>query len=302
MGLSAVPPLAAATNEASPPATIANTRPDPRMSIEDYGSPTPLGAGIRAGVALEELHHPAPGVVRGLGVVLLLAVEEAVGRSLEGHDLVLDACVRERLLEGCVVLGGDVRVRAALEREHRRLDLPGARDRPRVAVAVAGHAVEADRTGKVVAARGCEPGVVPTEPEAEREDVAHALATQPLDCRAHVGLDPLGPRLLHVLRVLEVVTALLRACGPAEVVDRDRRITALGEAQGELFVEAVEAAHIGEDDDARRLRLFVGYCLAPAIYIAIGVTVTDFLYSFWVGVAYVVVAAWAVPMLVRRLE
>ena len=50
------------------------------------------------------------------------------------------------------------------------------------------------------------------------------------------------------------------------------------------------------------LRVFVGYCLAAAIYIAIGVTVTDFLYSFWVRVAYVVVAAWAVPMLVRRLE
>ena len=50
------------------------------------------------------------------------------------------------------------------------------------------------------------------------------------------------------------------------------------------------------------LRVFVGYCLAAAIYIAIGVTVTDFLYSFWVGVAYVVVAAWAVPLLVRRLE
>ena len=49
-------------------------------------------------------------------------------------------------------------------------------------------------------------------------------------------------------------------------------------------------------------RVFLGYCLAAAVYIAIGVTVTDFLYSFWVGVAYVVVAAWAVPMLVRRLE
>jgi hypothetical protein len=48
-------------------------------------------------------------------------------------------------------------------------------------------------------------------------------------------------------------------------------------------------------------RVFLGYCLAAAVYIAIGVTVTDFLYSFWVGVAYVLVAAWIVPAVVRRL-
>jgi hypothetical protein len=49
------------------------------------------------------------------------------------------------------------------------------------------------------------------------------------------------------------------------------------------------------------LRVFAGYCLAAAVYIAIGVTVTDFLLSFWVGVAYILVAAWAVPTLVRRV-
>jgi hypothetical protein len=50
------------------------------------------------------------------------------------------------------------------------------------------------------------------------------------------------------------------------------------------------------------LRVFAGYSLAAAVYIAIGVTVTGFLYSFWVGIAYVLVAAWAVPALVRRLQ
>jgi hypothetical protein len=49
-----------------------------------------------------------------------------------------------------------------------------------------------------------------------------------------------------------------------------------------------------------QFRVFLGYCLAAAVYIAIGATVTDFLYSFWVGVAYLLVAAWLVPMLVRR--
>jgi hypothetical protein len=50
-----------------------------------------------------------------------------------------------------------------------------------------------------------------------------------------------------------------------------------------------------------QFRVFLGYCLASAVYIAIGVAVTDFLYSFWVGVAYVLVACWLVPTLVRRL-
>jgi hypothetical protein len=49
------------------------------------------------------------------------------------------------------------------------------------------------------------------------------------------------------------------------------------------------------------LRVFVGYLLAAAVYIAIGVAVTDFLLSFWVGVAYIVLAAWLVPTIVRRL-
>jgi hypothetical protein len=49
------------------------------------------------------------------------------------------------------------------------------------------------------------------------------------------------------------------------------------------------------------LRVFAGYCLAAAVYVAIGVAVTDFLLSFWVGVAYLVVMAWLVPTGVRRL-
>jgi len=48
------------------------------------------------------------------------------------------------------------------------------------------------------------------------------------------------------------------------------------------------------------LRVFAGYCLAAAVYVAIGVAVTDFLLSFWVGVGYIVLAAWAVPALLRR--
>jgi hypothetical protein len=54
--------------------------------------------------------------------------------------------------------------------------------------------------------------------------------------------------------------------------------------------------------DRRDLIVFAGYCLAAGVYIAIGVAWTDFLYSFWVGLAYLLVAAWLVPTLVRRLS
>jgi hypothetical protein len=52
----------------------------------------------------------------------------------------------------------------------------------------------------------------------------------------------------------------------------------------------------------RDLLVFGGYCLAAAIYVAIGVAFVDFLLSFWVGVAYLVIVAWLLPTLVRRLD
>ena len=51
----------------------------------------------------------------------------------------------------------------------------------------------------------------------------------------------------------------------------------------------------------RDLIVFGGYCLAAALYIAIGVTYVDFLLSFWVGAGYLLITAWLVPTLVRRL-
>jgi hypothetical protein len=49
------------------------------------------------------------------------------------------------------------------------------------------------------------------------------------------------------------------------------------------------------------LNVFAGYCLAAAVYIVIGVTYVDFLLSVVVGMAYLVVAAWLIPTVVRRL-
>ena len=50
----------------------------------------------------------------------------------------------------------------------------------------------------------------------------------------------------------------------------------------------------------RDLLVFGGYCLAATVYVVIGIAYVDFLLSFWVGVAYIVVAAWAVPAVLRR--
>jgi hypothetical protein len=53
--------------------------------------------------------------------------------------------------------------------------------------------------------------------------------------------------------------------------------------------------------DRSDLIVFGGYCLAAGVYIAIGVTYIDFLFSFWVAVGYLLIVAWLLPMVVRRV-
>ena len=52
----------------------------------------------------------------------------------------------------------------------------------------------------------------------------------------------------------------------------------------------------------RDVAVFGGYCLAAAVYIAIGVAWIDFLFSFWVGLGYLLLTAWLIPSVVRRLR
>jgi len=47
--------------------------------------------------------------------------------------------------------------------------------------------------------------------------------------------------------------------------------------------------------------VLLGYAAACAAYVVIGVTVTDFLLSFWVALAYLVFVAWVFPALLRKL-
>jgi hypothetical protein len=50
-----------------------------------------------------------------------------------------------------------------------------------------------------------------------------------------------------------------------------------------------------------QLAVFVGYVIAAAVYVTIGVFFTDFLLSVFVGIAYLLLVAWLVPAGVRRL-
>jgi hypothetical protein len=51
----------------------------------------------------------------------------------------------------------------------------------------------------------------------------------------------------------------------------------------------------------RQLTVAGGYAAASAVYIAIGVWYTDFLLSFWVALAYLLLVAWLIPTGVRRV-
>ena len=53
--------------------------------------------------------------------------------------------------------------------------------------------------------------------------------------------------------------------------------------------------------DRRQSATLAGYAAAAALYVAIGVTETDFLLSVFVATAYLVLVVWLVPLIVRRI-
>src|SRR5262245_38604947 len=153
----------------------------------------------------------------------------------------LDARFGERAFEGLVLVGRDVLVGPRLKRQERRLDGRSELRGARLAVGrLARAAVEPDRAGEAVTGRRGEPRVSAAHAEADGEDSLDAERAQVLDRRTHVLLDLLGRNGLDVRLPVEVVAPFLRAGGAAEVVERDRRVAALGEAQGQLLVEAVQ--------------------------------------------------------------
>src|SRR6185436_8583598 len=137
------------------------------------------------------------------------------------------------------------------------LQLACALDRPRCPVApFTRPAVETDRACKPVAARRRKPGVSAAEAEAEREDRRRSLGAEVLDGGADVGLHPLGRGLADLLHVVPVVVTLRNSGGATEVVERNGGEATLREAEGDLLVEAVEAADVRKDHDADGRRVF----------------------------------------------
>jgi hypothetical protein len=53
--------------------------------------------------------------------------------------------------------------------------------------------------------------------------------------------------------------------------------------------------------DRGQFATLAGYAAAAALYVAIGVTETDFLLSVFVAMAYLLLMVWLVPVLVRRI-
>jgi hypothetical protein len=50
-----------------------------------------------------------------------------------------------------------------------------------------------------------------------------------------------------------------------------------------------------------RLQTLVIYAIAAVVYIAIGVAFTDFMFSLFVAIGYLLVAVWLVPAGLKRL-
>jgi hypothetical protein len=70
----------------------------------------------------------------------------------------------------------------------------------------------------------------------------------------------------------------------------------------------VRLRRLAAQDDARfrlpsrrELVVALGYTAAGALYVLIGVLVTDFLLSVFVGLGYLLIVAWLVPAAVRRV-
>src|SRR4051794_37586100 len=119
-------------------------------------------------MGLDKGERALPGIVgRGLEL-LLLAVEEAVRRTLELDQLVLLAHGAQRLLELEVVLRGDPWATPARRGQDRRLELRHELDHP------ARPAVEADGAGEPVARGRRRPRAAAAEAEADGEDRAAA--------------------------------------------------------------------------------------------------------------------------------
>src|SRR4051812_40315899 len=218
---------------------LASARPRPRLAS---GRALPL----------DERHHLVPRSLALLRVFGGLAVEEAVGRARVGDDPVVDGPFPEAAIECRDRFSGDAPVGTTEQAEDRRGDVvdPIERGRGVVPPRALERPVQPDDTGQMESERRGEEGHAAAHAEADREDPVDPLATEGFDGGRDVARDTRPSRPLGVGHVLERVAAWLGAGRPPEIVDGEGIDAAFRETQGELLVERMQPAHVGEDDDA----------------------------------------------------
>jgi hypothetical protein len=163
---------------------------------------------------------------------------------------VLEAGLRQGVLERGDRFRRDARIRAAEEAEDRVAHLPDDVDRGRdVRPARTDRAaVEADGAGEVEAEDRAQEGGPAAEAEADDEQ---GLTRSSSSIRRVLGGGPdvrrdAASRLLDVGHVFEALVARARGRRSAQYVDRGRVDAVLGEAQGELLEERMQAADVRE--------------------------------------------------------
>ena len=203
-------------------------------------------------VTLDERERARPRVGRRVGELLELAVEEAVRRAVVDRDLVLDASRLECLLELADVLDRDARVGAAHQGEDRRLELVRALGRPRAGRRGPAPAARRSRPRPRARARrrpratSCRP---PKQNPTVKTDVAPSASRSQRDRGGGVGLHALARSSARRAACTRTRRRASRRRPCARSSRSRRRVAALGEAERELLVEAVEPADVGEDHD-----------------------------------------------------
>src|SRR5438105_11677263 len=240
--------------------TASRTQPNPVGPRLPYQAQRSLRLSLAAARAAgaDERQDASPRVFAFALALLERAIEERVGRTRVGLDVVRDPGIVERRHKCGDVTRGDPRIGAAEQSKDRRSHTFRIfrRYRPRLSFAFAEASVETDDSGESgYLGRGEERNPSP-ETEAEDERPGRpGLAFDVRACRGDVGEDVLWPDLTDVRRVLEVVGASRRAGRPAKVIEGDRVHAGRGEAVGELLVKRMETAYVGRDHHRhRRLR------------------------------------------------
>lgn len=204
--------------------------------------------------AREEGEDAAPGIDASCGVFAILNVEEAVGSAGIDDEIVDDAGEGESSIEERDVFFRNAVIGAAEEAEDGSGEFGGVLERACCAVRVRAEcAVKTDDAGETETGSGGEEGLPAAEAETESEDgTADCFVgiAKELCGSKDVLVDGLARDAKDVLHVIKGFVSRSGSRGAAEIVDGEGGVALFGDVDGELFIEGMKAAYIGQDDDA----------------------------------------------------